>query len=249
MTDPQHEAGEVHQGCGFPPTHWSVVLNAARSGSPGADQALANLCEAYWYPLYAFIRHRGYPPEEAEDLTQEFLARLSHKHYLEGLTQEGGKFRSFLLTALKRYLANERDRNQAQKRGGGKPMISIDANADARYRRELIEQATPEALFERQWAFTVMDRVLDQVQDEYTRAGKGKLFELLQSCLPGADGESSYTEACAALDMKGSSARMAALRLRRRYGQLLREEIAKTVLTPQEVDLEIRHLIEVARGD
>jgi RNA polymerase sigma factor (sigma-70 family) len=248
MARSECDPGEMRQGGGFPPTRWSVILNAARGGSPDADQSLANLCEAYWYPLYAFLRHRGHSPEEGEDLTQEFLARLVHKHYLEGLTEEGGRFRSFLLTALKRFLANERDRDRAQKRGGGQTLISIDASAELRYQRELIDRATPDVIFERQWAFTVMDRVLAQLQAEYTRAGKGKLFELLQGCLPGADGESSYAEAGAALDLKESSVRMAALRLRRRYGQLLREEIADTVLSPKEVEQEIRHLIEVTRG-
>jgi RNA polymerase sigma factor (sigma-70 family) len=248
MADVEREPVALHPSGGFPPTRWSVVLHAAQSGSPDSEKALANLCEAYWYPLYAYLRHQGHSPEQAEDLTQEFLARLVHKHYLDGLTQEGGKFRSFLLTALKRFLANERDREQAKKRGGGKVMIPMDANAEARYRRELIDQATPEALFERQWAFTVMDRVLARIQDEYTRLGKGKLFDLLQDCLPGADGQSSYAQAGAALQLKESSVRMAALRLRRRYGQLLREEIAQTVASPKEIEEEIRHLITVARG-
>jgi DNA-directed RNA polymerase specialized sigma24 family protein len=246
MPGAKGSAGELRTGGGFPPTRWSLVLHAAHTGSPEADSALARLCEAYWYPLYAFLRHQGHPPAEAEDFTQEFLSRLVHKHYLEGLTQEGGKFRSFLLIALKRFLANERDRENAQKRGGGKALISIDAAAELRYQRELIDHATPDTLFERQWAFTVMDRVLDRVLEEYSRAGKRELFERLQGCLPGANGQVPYAASAAALQMKESSVRMAALRLRRRYGQLLREEIAETVTSPREVEEEIRHLIEVA---
>jgi RNA polymerase sigma factor (sigma-70 family) len=245
------DKGVVEESCKrgrFPPTRWSVVLNAGQGGSADREAALAKLCEAYWFPLYAFLRRQGHGPEQAEDLTQEFLARLVHRHYLDGLTQEGGKFRSFLLTALKRFLANEWNREHAQKRGGGRALISIDASAEARYRREFIDQATPEALFERQWAFTVMDRVLELLQEEYARAGKKELFQLIQGCLPGADGESSYAEAGTALDLKESSVRMAALRLRRRYGQLLRQEIAQTLASPNEIEQEIRHLIEVTRG-
>jgi RNA polymerase sigma factor (sigma-70 family) len=248
MPEPKRVVGQHRNEGGFPPTRWSVVLDAACQGSADSEGALAKLCEAYWFPLYAFLRHQGHSPEEAEDLTQEFLARLVHKHYLDGLTQEGGKFRSFLLTALKRFLANEWNREHAQKRGGGQPLISIDATAEMRYQKELIDRATPDALFERQWAFAVMDRVLDRLQEEYTRAGKENLFGLIQGCLPGADGESSYAEAGATLGLKESSMRMAALRLRRRYGQLLREEIAQTLASPKEIEEELRHLIAVARG-
>jgi RNA polymerase sigma factor (sigma-70 family) len=248
MPEPKRVVGQHRNDGGFPPTRWSVVLDAACQGSAESEGALAKLCEAYWFPLYAFLRHQGHSPEQAEDLTQEFFVRLVHKRYLEGLTQEGGTFRSFLLTALKRFLANEWNREHSQKRGGGKVIFSIDGSAEARYRRELIDHASPDTLFERQWAFTVMDRVLDRLQEEYTRAGKGKLFELTQGCLPGADGESSYAEAGATLGLKEASVRMAALRLRRRYGQILREEIAETVATPEEIEQEIRHLIAVARG-
>jgi RNA polymerase sigma factor (sigma-70 family) len=246
MAEVEGRTGELRTGGGFPPTRWSVVLSAAQSGSLEADTALARLCEAYWYPLYAFLRHQGHAPEEAEDLTQEFLVRLVHKHYLDGLKQEGGRFRSFLLTALKCFLANEWNREHAQKRGGGQPLISIDAAAELRYQREFIDTVAPDTVFDRQWAFTVMDRVLDRLQEEYTRAGKQDLFDRLQGCLPGGDGQLAYAEAGVALGLKESSVRMAVLRLRRRYGQLLREEIAETVTSPEEIEEEIRHLIEVA---
>jgi RNA polymerase sigma factor (sigma-70 family) len=233
----------------FPSTHWSVVLTAAQGGLPAADAALASLCQAYWHPLYAFVRKRGHTPEEAEDLTQEFLARLVHKDLLKGLTQEGGKFRSFLLTALKRFMANEWQREHAQKRGGGLVFISLDHTAEAHYQSHLADGITPEILFERQWAVTVLNRVLSRVQDEYGRAHKQDLFARLQNFLPGAKEQLSYAEVASALQLQETAVRMATHRLRRRYGQLLREEIAATVSTPDEIDEEIRHLIAVAGHD
>ncbi len=202
----------------FQSTHWTVVLAAGLENSPESSAALQKLCTAYWCPLYAFIRRRGYSVEEAEDLTQEFFARLLAKDLLAGVTREGGRFRSFLLTVLKRFLANEWNREHAQKRSGGKPRFSIDDTAEARYQRALTEQATPETLFERQW-------------------------EQLQSCLAGAQSEIPYAQIAAAFGMKESAVRMAASRLRRRYGALLRAEIAVTVSSPEEIDEEIRYLI------
>jgi DNA-directed RNA polymerase specialized sigma24 family protein len=240
-------SAEKLRGAGeFPATHWSVVLHAAQAGSAKADAALARLCESYWYPLYVFLRRQGYQPEEAEDLTQTFFGRLVHKEILAGLTEEGGKFRSFLLMALKRFLANEWHREHAQKRGGGKLMISADATAEQRYQGALVDRATPETLFARKWAFAVLDRVWSRLRDEYAAIGKPTLFEQLQGCLPGADRELSCVDAAAALAMNEGTVRMAALRLRRRYGEMLRAEIAATVSRPEEIDGEIRHLIEVA---
>lgn len=233
------------RGGAFPPTHWSLVLAAAGAGAPQASRALAELCEAYWSPLYCFLRRQGYSPEEAEDLTQEFLSRLVHKEVLAGLTQEGGKFRSFLLTVLKRFLANEWHHQHAQKRGGGQEVISIDARVEAGYQQELIDHATPETVFERQWAFTVLNRVMNQLREEYGRAGKGDLFARLQSCLPGTQSQAVPAPAGRGLKMSDAALRMAAYRLRRRYGQLLRAEIATTVASPAEIDEEIQHLIQV----
>jgi RNA polymerase sigma factor (sigma-70 family) len=230
----------------FPPTHWSLVLAAAQRSVPDAEKALSRLCEAYWNPLYAFLRRRGHAPEEAEDLTQGFFALLLQGEVLAGLTQEGGKFRSFLLTALKRFLANEWHRDHAQKRGGGKVVISVDAAAEKRYQAVLVDPATPETIFERQWAFAVLDLVWRHLRDEYAALGKQALFEQIQGCLPGADRELSSVETAAALGMKEGAVRMAALRLRRRYGELLRAEIAATVSSLADIDDEIRHLIEVA---
>jgi RNA polymerase sigma-70 factor (ECF subfamily) len=219
------------------------VLAAGRKDDPESAAALQRLCAAYWCPLYAFIRRRGYSAEEAEDLTQEFFARLLEKDLLAGVTREGGRFRSFLLTVLKRFLANEWNREHAQKRSGGKPLLPIDDTAEMRYQRELTEQATPETLFERQWAAAVLDQVLVRLRDEYTAAGKKALFEQLQSCLPGAQSEIPYAQIAAAFGMKESAVRMAASRLRRRYGALLRAEIAVTVSKPEEINEEIGYLI------
>jgi DNA-directed RNA polymerase specialized sigma24 family protein len=230
---------------GFPPTRWSVVLTAVQSGSPNAGQALAKLCEAYWYPVYVFLRRHDYPPQDAEDLTQEFFARLVHKELLASLTQEGGRFRSFLLTLLKRFAANEWKHEHTQRRGGGQAMIPIDATAEARFQDDLVDHATPETLFEQQWAWTVLDRVLARLRDEYASLGKQELFASLHGCLPGTEEGLSYAQASAALHQPDSTLYTAALRLRRRYGELLRTEIADTVTSPAEVEEEIRHLMAV----
>jgi RNA polymerase sigma factor (sigma-70 family) len=248
MHEPRDVSGDLLRANAFPPTHWSVVLAAAQQSAPGSERALARLCEAYWFPLYAFLRRQGHPREEAEDLTQEFFALLLRKEVLAGLEREGGRFRSFLLTALQRFLANEWNRDHAQKRGGYSPQISIDGTAEARYHAGLADRATPETLFEQQWALAILDRVLAKLQREYASLGKAELFNHLQGCLPGSQDDLSYAEAGAALHLNESAVRMAALRLRRRYGQLLRAEIAPTVASPKEIDDELRHLMNVMGG-
>ncbi len=232
----------------FQTTHWTVVLTAGLKESAESSSALQKLCSAYWYPLYAFIRRRGYPVEEAEDLTQDFFTRLIEKEILADVTREGGRFRSFLLTLLKRFLANEWNRDHAQKRSGGKPVFSIDDTAEARYESELSERATPETLFERQWAAAVLDQVLVRLREEYAAGGKQALFEQLQNCLPGAQSEIPYAVIAASFGMKESAVRMAAHRLRRRYGELLRAEIAVTVSKPEEINEEIGYLIALIGG-
>jgi RNA polymerase sigma-70 factor (ECF subfamily) len=243
MGNPQTDGSSAGTQSCFQSTHWTVVLAAGLKDNPESSAALQKLCTAYWRPLYAFIRRRGYTVEESEDLTQEFFARLLEKELLADVTREGGRFRSFLLTVLKRFLANEWNREYAQKRSGGKPIFPIDDTAEARYQRELTEQATPETLFERQWAAAVLDQVLVRLRDDYAAAGKQALFEQLQSCLPGAQSEISYAQIAATFGMNESAVRMAAHRLRRRYGELLRAEIAVTVSSPEEIDEEIRYLI------
>ncbi len=240
--------GDSVCGTEFPSTHWSVVLAAGQRNAAEGEQALAKLCEAYWYPLYAFLRQHGHAPTQAEDLTQEFLARLIQKQSLNGLTQEGGRFRSFLLTALKRFLANEWRREHALKRGGGSLLVPINAIAEKRYQEECVETAAPDILFERRWAFVVLDRVLARLRAEYESLGKAELFTALQGCLPGADAGLSHAEAAAALHLGEGAVRMAAHRLRRRYGELLRQEVVATVATPAQIDDEIHYLIKVVGG-
>jgi RNA polymerase sigma factor (sigma-70 family) len=229
--------------CAFATTHWSVVLAARQGDEPTASQALEKLCRSYWAPLYAFIRRRGHSVEQAQDLTQEFFARLLEHQNLATIAPEKGRFRSFLLSVLKNFLINEWHREQCQKRGGGQAVISLDAEAvEARYQIELIDPATPENAFERHWAFTVLDQTMDRLRDEYGRAGKSEVFDLLKETLSGEKRASPRAELAARCGISVGAVDVAVHRLRRRYGELLREEIAHTVQDPQEVDDEIRHL-------
>ena len=222
-------------------------MEAAQQGSARSEEALARLCSNYWYPLYAFARRRGYSPHDAEDVTQGFFARLAEKEFLCGLKREGGRFRSYLLTAFKRFLANEWHRAHAQKRGNGAPSISIDDEAEWRYRVELVDDSTPETLFERHWALTVLKRVFERLKDEYAKRGKAELFHALCGCLPGLEADTTTGNDRAEPQMHGTALRMAGHRLRRRYGELLRTEIETTVSDASQVDDEIRHLMTALR--
>jgi RNA polymerase sigma-70 factor (ECF subfamily) len=230
----------------FRTTHWSVVLAAAEQSSPEAEAALAKLCQTYWYPLYAFIRRRGHGPEEAEDLTQEFFARLVDKNYLAGITVQGGRFRSYILTILKHFLVNEWERTQTRKRGGGKTIFSIDdKTAEERYQVEPVDNTTPESIFERRWALTLLDQVMLRLRGEYETEGKTEFFDRLRPCLSGAERLIPYSELGATLGLSEGALKVAVHRLRKRYGELLRAEIADTVSGPEEIEEEIRHLIAV----
>lgn len=227
----------------FATTHWSVVLTAQRSDSTHARDALASLCQTYWYPLYAFVRRQGHGPHDAQDLTQEFFARLLAKNYLADVTREKGKFRSFLLAALKHFLANERDRAQAAKRGGGHVFLSLnDTDAETRYLLEPADQMTADKIFERRWALTLLEQVLKRLRDEQARAGKEALYEHLKGCLTADQATAPYAELAATLHMTEGAVKVVVHRLRHRYRELLREEIAQTVAGPAEVEDEIRHL-------
>jgi RNA polymerase sigma-70 factor (ECF subfamily) len=227
----------------FLTTHWSQVVAARDAAEPHARAAMAALCEAYWYPLYAFIRRQGHSMEAAQDLTQEFFTRLIEKDVLENVDQQKGKFRSFLLAACKHFLANERDRDQAQKRGGGRELLSIDArDADTRYGAEPSHNLTPERLFERRWALVLLQHVLSRLRDEFKRSGKIEHFERLKVFLTGEKASVRYAEAAEALRLSAGAVKVAVHRLRRRYRELLREEIARTVHDPKQVDAEIRDL-------
>ncbi len=230
----------------FQSTHWTVVLEAARQDSPSGQAALAVLYQTYRHPVYAFIRRSGQPVDEAADLTQDFFARLLERNWLASITREGGRFRSVLLTAVKHFLANERDHARTQRRGGGQPLLSIDDESpEIHYQAEPVERVTPELLFERRWALRMLEKVLERLRHEYLRAEKADLFEELKVFLSGSARPMPHAELAAKYEISVSAVGVAVHRLRRRYGELLRQEIARTVNDPQEVDDEIRHLITV----
>ena len=227
----------------FKTTHWTVVLDARRDDSTQAQAALAKLCQVYWPPLYAYVRRSGHAPEDAKDLTQEFFARLLEKDYLKAVHQEKGKFRSFLLLVLKRFLANQRDHANCQKRGGGQEIISLDEqDTEQRYLSEPADGMTPEKDFERRWAMALLEQVLIRLQEEFNAAGKSDLFRELEVFISGEKTQHSYAEIAARLGMSEGAVRVSVHRLRRRYRELLRLEVANTVDTPEAVDAEIRQL-------
>jgi RNA polymerase sigma factor (sigma-70 family) len=229
----------------FRTTHWSVVLAARDRASPEARQALQELCEAYWYPLYAFVRRCGHSAEEAQDLTQEFFVRLLEKDFLVMADQGRGKFRSFLLAACKHFLANERDRARALKRGGGRAVLPIDTQAgESRYAAEPAHQLTAERLFERRWALLLLQHVLGRLREESQRAGKAEQFEQLKALLAGEKSAERYAQVAQAMQATPGAVRVAVHRLRRRYRELLREEITRTVNDPGQVEAEIRDLFK-----
>src|SRR5688572_1377394 len=227
----------------FRTTHWSVVLAATGNDQSRQEEALAELCRAYWYPLYAFVRRQGRGHHEAEDLTQEFLARLLERNGLASVRPENGRFRSFLLASLKNFLANDWDYNHRAKRGGGCTIISWDdQSGEDRYLREPFHDATPEKLFEQSWALTVISTVMEQMKEEYAEAGKGPLFEAIQLYLADEGGPDTYAGMGQQLGMTEGAVKMAVLRLRENFRHRLRSEIARTVANPDEIDEELRHL-------
>lgn len=229
----------------FVTTHWSVVLAAGHSDTTRAHDALAELCQTYWYPLYAYARRRGSAPHDAQDLTQEFFARLLEGHWVAQADRQRGRFRSFLLSAMKHFLANEWNKAQTQKRGGGQRILSLDDDsAERRYRLEPVEKRTPESLFEQSWALTLLEGVLARLEEEYRRAGKQAWMEAMRPSLATDRGALDYTELAATLGMTEPAARMAVHRLRQRYRQLIRAEVASTVASPEEVEAEMRHLFQ-----
>ena len=233
----------------FATTHWTAVLAAGRGGSQQAEVALEELCHTYWYPLYAYVRRRGHSREDAEDLTQGFFARLLEKNYLEGITSDKGKFRSFLLVALKRYLANEWDRANRQKRGGGVTPLSLDwQDAETRYQINPADNLSPDRLFDRAWAVIVLERVITRLRDENSGEGKAGLYVQLKPFLMVGKSEIPYAQAATALEMTEGAVRVAVHRLRRRYRELLREEITETLANPAQADEEIQALFSALAG-
>jgi RNA polymerase sigma-70 factor (ECF subfamily) len=227
----------------FATTHWTVVLAAGRSDSRQAAVALEELCRTYWYPLYAYVRRHGHSREDAEDLTQGFFARLLEKNYLEGVTSDKGKFRAFLLVALKRFLANEWDRANSQKRGGGVAPLSLDwQDAETRYQINPAHNLSPDKLYDRAWAVVVLERVITRLRDESGTEGKAALYEQLKTYLMVGRNEIPYARAATELKMSEGAVRVAVHRLRRRYRELLREEITQTLANPAQADEEMNAL-------
>ena len=224
---------------------------AAQKGSPSqARQALGSLCETYWEPLYDFTRRLGYGAEEARDLTQGFFTQFLEKQYLAGVQPARGKLRSFLLASLKNFLSHKRARARALKRGGGAAPISLDtAAAESRYSLEAVNHLTPEKVFERRWALTVIGRVMAQLQQEAEAAGKQLQFDRLKGFLIGVDPHSPYRQIARELGMSEGAVKVAVHRLRRRFGKILRSEITETVASTSEVEGEIRHLLSALMGD
>lgn len=233
----------------FVTTHWSVVLAAGRSDTTHARDALGKLCRTYWYPLYAHVRRRGHSPEDARDMTQEFFARLLEKHWVGDADRSKGRFRSFLLTAMNHFLADEWDKARAQKRGGGVPLLPLQADtAETRYRREPADHTTPEHSFERRWVLALLDEVLNRLRNEYQQEGKAELFADLHPCLVGERTAQPYATLALKRGVSEGTVKAAVHRLRRRYRQLLREEIANTVAEKDDVEEELRHLFSVLAG-
>jgi RNA polymerase sigma-70 factor (ECF subfamily) len=233
------------QGGIFLTTHWSVVLAAAERNEPEGSAALEQLCRTYWYPLYAYIRRDGRNAAEAEDLTQGFFAHLLARDFLARVGPQKGKFRSFLLAALRRFLCDQWDRARAVKRGGGAEVLSLDAQeAEERYRMEPVERLDPEKLYERRWVLTLLEQALARLRDESAAAGKAVLFQRLRSFVA-VENEVSCAEVAAELGLTESAAKAALHRLRERYREILRDEIARTVASPAELEAEIRYLVMV----
>ncbi len=227
----------------FATTHWTVVLAAGKQHTPQSDGALEELCQTYWFPLYAYVRRRGHAKPDAEDLVQAFFARLLEKNFLAGLDNDKGKFRAFLLAALKHFLANEWNKSQAQKRGGGAAHLSLDwQTADTKFQVAATSEVSPDKAFDREWALALLARVIERLQKECAVEGKAKLFEQLKKFLMAGGGESAQSEVAKSLGMEEGAVRVAIHRLRKRYRSLLRDEIANTLSDGTMVDEEMRAL-------
>lgn len=228
----------------FVTTRWTVVLSAGQKTSPQSEKALAELCQQYWYPLYAYVRRQGKSKEDAEDLVQAFFARFLEKNYLAGLRAERGKFRAFLLVSLKHFLANEWDKANRQKRGGGIEHLSLDwQSADERYHLDPPDPGSPDRSFDRAWALALLEQVILRLQQESEAEGKGPLFQQAKGYLMVGEQAIPYADAAGALQMDEGAVRVAVHRLRKRYRELLREEITQTLDNPADVAEELRSLL------
>ncbi len=227
----------------FTTTQWSLVIAAGQGQTKESRQALASLCEKYWYPLYAFVRRSGHDAEDARDFVQGFFAVLLEKDYLKEARRERGRFRSFLLVSLKHFMANEQRRARAQKRGGGRVPLSLDfETAERRYRLEPTDPLTPEIVFEQRWALTLFEQALEALREEHTAEGKAFLFDRLKAYLTFGEPRVPYHQLAVELEKSEGAVKVAIHRLRKRFGDLLRSEIAQTLLEPDEVEDEVQHL-------
>lgn len=230
----------------FLTTRWTIVLDARNQDSSGSALALESLCRSYWYPLYVFVRRQGYTAHDAQDLTQDFFARLLEKDYLRLVEREKGRFRTFLIMALKRFLLNEWDKRQALKRGGGAIVRSFDTSmAETRYLNEALLTLPADEVYEKRWALTLLDQAMARLREDYESSGRGEEFSHLKNFLTVGRGEVSYQEVAARLGMTEGAARVALHRLRKRFRETFREEIAGTVSTAEDVDDEVRHVVSV----
>ena len=238
------EPGDVGSGAAqFTTTHWSVVLAAGHDDRRQSTAALESLCRTYWYPLYAYVRRSGRQPADAQDLTQEFFARLLEKDYLRAVDRRKGKFRSFLLAALEHFLANEWRRANAQKRGGQFRFISLDdTSVEDQYRLAPASHHSPEQFFEQQWAITLLEQAVTKLRDEFKASGKEALFKEIKIFLTGEKRAVSHSELAERMNTTEAALKMSVSRMRQRYGELLRLEIANTVASPAEIDEELRAL-------
>jgi len=250
MDSPSDGVEPSAKGSGlFTTTHWSAVLAAGQGESPRAAQALETLCRTYWYPLYAYVRRQGHSPEDAQDLTQDFFAHLLAKGFPRGAAPERGKFRSFLLASLRHLLVDQHRHADAAKRGGGQRTVSLDeSRAEERFRLEPQHELTPEKIYEREWAMTLLERAQSRLREEYVAAGNAELHDRLKGFPLAEKGASSFQQAATKLGMTESALKSAVHRMRARYRQLVREEVAHTVADPAEVNEEARYLIAVISG-
>lgn len=232
----------------FPTTEWTMVLEACHQDSPQAERALEKLCRTYWYPLYSFVRRSGYSPQEAQDLTQSFFAHLLEKNLLAKVRRERGRFRSFLLACLKNFLSLERQKAQAQKRGGDQQFLFLDVeSAEARLDEEPAEVMTPERVYTRSWALTVLEEAFRQIEKDYRDSGKEHLFERLKPFLLGKKMPVTYAEVAKDLEATEGAIKMMVKRLRERYRHALRSVVASTVPSSEQIDAELRELLEELR--
>jgi RNA polymerase sigma factor (sigma-70 family) len=234
---------------GFPTTRWTLVLRAGDGGSEAANRALEELCSAYRYPVYAFIRRLGNPPDEAQDLTQDFFARFLEKRHVTSADPSRGRFRSFLLTAAKRFLIDQADRRSAEKRGGRTQFLTLDwAGGEERYIAELADHRSPDRLFEREWARAFVARVTKDAGNAMERDGRTPFYDRMKQYLHGSDEALPYADLARELNTSEGALKVAFHRMRRRYREFVRAEIAHLVADPDQIDDEARYLLEALRG-